>query len=94
VNKEAQRLEQFSDDIAHEIKNRLFEILSTLDLALTAPHPKEGIEKAKTIVKQLSGVVDALLFFARNEMPSPEEYNLSDLLKNELNFDDPRIQYL
>ena len=33
VNKEAERLEQFSDDIAHEIKNKLFEVMSSLDLA-------------------------------------------------------------
>lgn len=27
------RLEQFSDDLAHEFKNRLFELRSTLELA-------------------------------------------------------------
>ena len=40
VNKEAERLEQFSDDIAHEIKNRLFEIMSSLDIATASPDPK------------------------------------------------------
>ncbi len=38
VNKEAERLEQFSDDIAHEIKNKLFEVMSSLDIATTPEH--------------------------------------------------------
>lgn len=54
VNKEAERLEQFSDDIAHEIKNKLFEVMSSLDLATSPEHTEYGIAKAKRIIRQLS----------------------------------------
>lgn len=47
VNKEAERLEQFSDDIAHEIKNKLFEITSSLDVAESSKNSHESIKKAK-----------------------------------------------
>lgn len=91
VNKEAERLEQFSDDIAHEIKNRLFEIMSSLDIALTAKDPKQNIIKSKSILKQLSSVVDALLFFARNDVKDPEKKDIKKLLDNSLGSDDTRI---
>lgn len=68
VNKEAERLEQFSDDIAHEIKNKLFEIQSSLDITSSPENRDMGITRAKSILKELSHVVDALLFFARNDI--------------------------
>ena len=68
VNKEADRLEQFSDDIAHEIKNKLFEVMSSLDIAEKPEHTLYGIAKAKRVLRELSNVVDALLFFARNDV--------------------------
>lgn len=68
VNKEAERLEQFSDDIAHEIKNKLFEIQSSLDITSSPENRDMAITRAKSILKELSHVVDALLFFARNDI--------------------------
>ncbi len=91
VNKEAERLEQFSDDIAHEIKNKLFEVMSSLDIAGNPEHTEYGITKAKRVLKQLSGVVDALLFFARNDIKDPEKKNLSTLIGSTLGNDDPRV---
>ena len=91
VNKEAERLEQFSDDIAHEIKNKLFEVMSSLDIAGNPEHTEYGITKAKRVLKQLSGVVDALLFFARNDIKNPEKKNLSTLIGSNLGSEDPRV---
>ena len=82
VNKEAERLEQFSDDIAHEIKNKLFEILSSLDIAENPLHTRYGITKAKRILKQLSSVVDALLFFARNDIRESKKMDISKLIRD------------
>jgi signal transduction histidine kinase len=67
VKDEATRLEQFSDDIAHEIKNKLFSIESSLDIVLHTEHRDHGIKKAKKMISELSTVVDALLFFSRSE---------------------------
>ncbi len=91
VNKEAERLEQFSDDIAHEIKNKLFEVMSSLDIAASPEHTEYGITKAKRVLKQLSGVVDALLFFARNDIKDPEKTNIAKFISSTLGSDDPRI---
>lgn len=92
VNKEAERLEQFSDDIAHEIKNRLFEVMSSLDIAENPELTNYGLSKAKRVLKQLSGVVDALLFFARNDIKNPQKQNLSELVRS-IGNEDPRIHY-
>ncbi len=94
VNKEAERLEQFSDDIAHEIKNRLFEIMSSLDIAMTAWEPSIAIMKAKSILKQLSSVVDALLFFARSEVRDPIEMDIAKFLSDSLGTEDTRIRVI
>lgn len=94
VNKEAERLEQFSDDIAHEIKNKLFEVMSSLDLAANPEHTEYGIAKAKRVLKQLSSVVDALLFFARNDVKNPEEKNIAELIEFMSYQDDPRIKII
>lgn len=91
VNKEAERLEQFSDDIAHEIKNKMFEITSSLDVALSSDAPNDAIVKAKTLLKQLSNVVDALLFFARNDISDPEDTQIGSFLKKKFTTDDTRI---
>ncbi len=91
VNKEAERLEQFSDDIAHEIKNKLFEVMSSLDIASTPGNTEYGIAKAKRVLKQLSGVVDALLFFARNDVKNPETTHISQLIKTTLGDEDKRV---
>lgn len=93
VNKEAERLEQFSDDIAHEIKNRLFEVMSSLDIAENPELTSYGISKAKRLLKQLSSVVDALLFFARNDVKDPQKQNLSELIHTTIGNEDPRIHY-
>ncbi len=94
VNKEAERLEQFSDDIAHEIKNKLFEIMSSLDISLASKDPKFGIMKAKSLLKQLSSVVDALLFFARNDVKDPEKTNVYTFLSEAFGSDDHRIVFI
>ncbi len=84
VNQEAERLEQFSDDIAHEIKNKLFEVMSSLDVAENPELTHYGISKAKRLLKQLSSVVDALLFFARNDIKNPQKENIAELIKSRI----------
>ncbi len=93
VNKEAEKLEQFSDDIAHEIKNRLFEVMSSLDIAENPEFTSYGISKAKRVLKQLSSVVDALLFFARNDVKDPQKQNLAELIRTTIGNEDSRIHY-
>lgn len=94
VNKEAERLEQFSDDIAHEIKNKLFEIMSSLDVAESSGNPTDSIKKAKSLLGQLSNVVDALLFFARNDIQSPEMRDISPFLQSSLARSDSRVSFV
>lgn len=94
VNKEAERLEQFSDDIAHEIKNKLFEIMSSLDVAQSSKSPLDSITKAKSLLGQLSHVVDALLFFARNDTQTPENMDILSFLKTSLVRFDSRISFI
>ncbi len=92
VNKEAERLEQFSDDIAHEIKNNLFEVMTYLNIAENAIHPGESIKKGKAKIRSLSNVVDALLFFARNEIGAAEVKDVGLLLHSYLGNEDSRVQ--
>lgn len=94
VNKEAERLEQFSDDIAHEIKNNLFEVMTYLNIAENAIHPGESIKKGKAKIRSLSNVVDALLFFARNEIGAAEVKDIGLLLHSYLGNDDSRVQII
>lgn len=93
VRSEANRLEQFSDDIAHEIKNTLFSIQSSFDLALHTEHQELGIRKAKKQIMELSGIVDSLLFFARNEEKTLIETNIKELILSHLDTTDHRIQF-
>jgi two-component system, OmpR family, heavy metal sensor histidine kinase CusS len=94
VHEEASRLEQFSDDIAHEIKNKLFSIESSLDVALHTDHTKHGIEKAKKMISDLSSVVDALLFFARSETGKRESRDIGEYIRTHLDLSDPRIEII
>jgi signal transduction histidine kinase len=91
VKSEASRLEQFSDDIAHEIKNKLFSIESSLDVARHTEHRDLGITKAKKMIGELSGVVDALLFFSRGGDGKMIKTNIYDLISAHLDASDSRI---
>lgn len=81
VNKEAERLEQFSDDIAHEIKNRLFEMQSSLEIGIKTKNYESSIKKTQHIIQNLSHLVDALLFFSRNEVSDPKPTNIYSLIR-------------
>ena len=94
VRSEANRLEQFSDDMAHEIKNKLFSIQSSLDLALHTQHQELWIKKAKSLLIELSNVVDALLFFSRNEEGKPINTNIGLLIQSHLDKSDSRINLI
>jgi signal transduction histidine kinase len=91
VKGEAEKLEQFSDDIAHEIKNTLFSIGSSLDIAIYTEHRDLGINKAKKMLVELSGVVDALLFFSRNGEGKMIETNIYELITSHIDHTDHRI---
>jgi signal transduction histidine kinase len=91
VQREATKLEQFSDDIAHEIKNKLFSIESSLDVARHTEHRDLGIEKAKNMLVELSRVVDALLFFSRSGEGNMTETNIYDLISSHIDPTDNRI---
>jgi signal transduction histidine kinase len=94
VRTEANRLEQFSDDMAHEIKNTLFSIQSSLDLTLHTEHQELGIQKTKSLLIELSNVVDALLFFSRNEEWIPTNTNIGSLVGSHIDRADTRIIYI
>ncbi|MBP9779242.1 HAMP domain-containing histidine kinase [Candidatus Gracilibacteria bacterium] len=94
VRSEASRLEQFSDDIAHEIKNTLFSIQSSLDLSLHTEHKELGMKKAKTLLIELSNVVDALLFFSRNEEKNPIQTDIGKLIQSHIDTTDTRIKLI
>jgi signal transduction histidine kinase len=91
VQSEAAKLEQFSDDIAHEIKNTLFSIQSSLDVALHTEHRDIGIAKARNMIRELSEVVDALLFFSRNEAGKMTRTNIHALILSHIDASDKRI---
>jgi signal transduction histidine kinase len=60
IQHQTESLENFSDHIAHEIKNRLFEIASSLEVGrMTDPHT--AINEALPLIKQLSSMSDSLL---------------------------------
>lgn len=65
--------------------------MSSLDIASTPGNSEYGIAKAKRVLKQLSSVVDALLFFARNDVKDPEMTNISQLIKTTLGDEDKRV---
>jgi signal transduction histidine kinase len=92
VHHEATRLEQFSDDIAHEIKNKLFSIGSSLDVALLPEHRDRGIEKARKMISELSSIVDALLFFARHEEIELKMMDIGKLIEESSSIEDSRIR--
>ena len=91
VRHDASRLEQFSDDIAHEIKNKLFSIESSLDIALHTDHTHLGISRAKNMIGELSSVVDALLFFSRNESQIQEEVDVGEYIRTHIDMSDARV---
>lgn len=92
VQREAEKLEQFSDDIAHEIKNTLFSIQSSLDVALHTEHRDIGITRARNMIQELSGVVDSLLFFSRNESGNMVSTDIYTLIHSHVDLTDRRIQ--
>lgn len=91
VRSEAAKLEQFSDDMAHEIKNTLFSIQSSLDIALHTEHRDVGITRARTMIAELSEVVDALLFFSRDEAGNMTRTNITTLISSHIEESDTRI---
>jgi signal transduction histidine kinase len=91
VRSEAAKLEQFSDDMAHEIKNTLFSIQSSLDVALHTEHRDIGIARARNTIQELSKVVDALLFFSRNETGNMTKTNITKLIASHIDESDTRI---
>jgi signal transduction histidine kinase len=92
VSQEADKLEQFSDDIAHEVKNTLFSIQSSLDVALHTEHRDIGITRARHMIQELSGVVDSLLFFSRNETGNMTPICLYVLISSHIDLADTRIR--
>ena len=94
IHEEADKLKQFSDDIAHEIKNKLFEIRSSLQVASNLEHQWRALEKAISAIDVLSRLVDALLFLSVEESYVLKEVDLSDVMKNHIDsLDDTRITY-
>lgn len=80
--------------MAHEIKNTLFSIQSSLDLTLHTEHKELGIQRAKTLLIELSNVVDALLFFSRNQEGTPTMMNIGTLIGKYIDRDDVRIMLI
>jgi signal transduction histidine kinase len=60
IEHQTRSLENFSDHIAHEIKNRLFEIASSLEVGAIT-EPKKSIQEALPLIRELSSMSDSLL---------------------------------
>ncbi len=91
--KEAHKLEDLSANIAHELKNGLFEVASTLDLALVEKDSHDRIETARNQILHLGELVQSLLLLANKELevekiPIP----LRALITKSCPAGDPRIQ--
>lgn len=69
---ETTKIEDLSSNIAHELKNSLFGIASTLELALLLDHPKQKIEQVHVQVLHLGEVVQTLLLLANKEVQLPK----------------------
>lgn len=68
--------------------------MSSLDVAESSGNPTVSIKKAKSLLGQLSNVVDALLFFARNDIKSPEMRDISPFLQSSLARSDSRVSFV
>jgi two-component system OmpR family sensor kinase len=60
IEHQTRSLENFSDHIAHEIKNRLFEIASSLEVG-SITDPKKAIAGTLPLIRELSAMSDSLL---------------------------------
>lgn len=69
---ETTKIEDLSSNIAHELKNSLFGIASTLELALLLDQPKQKIEQVHVQVLHLGEVVQTLLLLANKEVQLPK----------------------
>lgn len=74
VRMETTKIEDLSSNIAHELKNSLFGIASTLELALLLDHPKQKIEQVHVQVLHLGEVVQTLLLLANKEVQLPKTW--------------------
>ena len=68
--------------------------MTYLNIAENAIHPGDSIKKGKAKIRSLSNVVDALLFFARNEVGSAEIKDIRSLLQSYLGNEDPRVSII
>ncbi len=59
------RLEQFTQDASHELRTPLAVLGSSLDVALKTNQYREGLVSAKEDLKQIGGLVERLLDFAK-----------------------------
>ncbi len=60
VRKNTETLENFSDHIAHEIKNRLFEIQTTLEVGRSRS-PENAIAESLELIRNLNQMTNSLL---------------------------------
>lgn len=74
VRMETTKIEDLSSNIAHELKNSLFGIASTLELALLLDQPKQKIEQVHVQVLHLGEVVQTLLLLANKEVQLPKTW--------------------
>lgn len=65
ILEQAQKIEQFSADVSHEFKNKLFEIRSHVQLVQKKQNYKEGIDKIAEVLDPLDDMISSLLMLAR-----------------------------
>ncbi len=75
VRKNTETLENFSDHIAHEIKNRLFEIQTTLEVGRSRS-PENAIAESLELIGNLNQMTNSLLLLHTgmgllNKKPTP-----------------------
>ncbi|MDD2486832.1 MAG: HAMP domain-containing sensor histidine kinase [Candidatus Gracilibacteria bacterium] len=84
INVKAQRLREFTGDVAHEFKTPLMSINSEIDYALKSRKYKESMDNIKIQIKSLDDIVTSLLAFARLESKKIDitEENIGDMIRS------------
>ncbi len=90
---EARKIEDLSSNIAHELKNGLFEVASTLDVAEVDASPLPHVQTAKKQVLHLGELVQSLLLLANKEREIVKQrVKLCSLIEKSIPLQETRVR--
>jgi signal transduction histidine kinase len=83
INLRAEKLKEFSSDVAHEFKTSLMIMNSEIDYSIASKKYKNSFDNIKVQVKFLDYLINSLLSLTRleNKKLETEKTNISDLIK-------------